>query len=195
MTAEAAQSRAYRAVVIGCSSGGLEALSMVLPPLPSSFPVPLIVVQHLHPRAMSRLPLLLGPKCAIEVHEAEEKIPPQPGVAYCVPPNYHLLLELDGTFSLNVDEPVNFSRPSIDVTFETAAEYYGPALIGVVLTGASSDGSRGLGHIKSLGGYTIVQDPKQAQSVIMPESAIRLVQPHLVLPLPDIGPMLIHLCQ
>jgi two-component system, chemotaxis family, protein-glutamate methylesterase/glutaminase len=152
-------------------------------------------VQHLNPRAMSRLHLLLERKCAIDVREADEKITPQPGVAYFVPPNYHLLLELDGTFSLSVDERVNFSRPAIDVTFETAAELYGSQLIGVVLTGASPDGSRGLARIKALGGYTIVQDPKEAQSMVMPQSAIRAAQPHAVLPLPDIGPLLIRLCQ
>jgi two-component system, chemotaxis family, protein-glutamate methylesterase/glutaminase len=193
MRAGGAQS--YRAVAIGCSAGGLEALSIVLPSLPAAFPVPLVVVQHLNPQAMSRLHLLLARNCAIAVREADEKIEPQPGVAYFVPPNYHLLLELDGTFSLSVDERVNFSRPAIDVTFETAAELYGSRLIGVVMTGASADGSRGLARIKSLGGYTIVQDPKEAQSVMMPESAIRAAQPHAVLPLRDIGPMLIRLCE
>lgn len=193
MTAGAAQS--YRAVVIGCSAGGLDALSVVLPSLPATFSVPIVIVQHINPRAMSRLHLLLERKCAIDVREADEKIKPRPGVAYFVPPNYHLLLELDGTFSLSVDERVNYSRPAIDVTFETAAEVYGSALIGVVMTGASADGSRGLARIKALGGYTIVQDPKEAQSAVMPESAIRVAQPHAVLPLRDIGPMLIRLCE
>jgi two-component system chemotaxis response regulator CheB len=192
MMAGAAQS--YRAVVIGCSAGGLEALSVVLPSLPAAFPVPLVIVQHFSPHAMSRLHVLLERKCAINVREADEKIKPQPGAAYFVPPNYHLLLELDGTFSLSVDERVNFSRPAIDVTFETAAELYGSALIGVVMTGASADGSQGLARIRALGGYTIVQDPKEAQSVIMPQSAIRVAQPHAVLPLRDIGPTLIRLC-
>ena len=193
MTAGAAQF--YRAVTIGCSAGGLDALSIVLPSLPAAFPVPLMIVQHISPQAMSRLHLLLKRKCAIDVREADEKIKPQPGVAYFVPPNYHLLLELDGTFSLSVDERVNFSRPAIDVTFETAAELYGSQLIGVVMTGASADGSRGLARIKALGGYTIVQDPKEAQSVVMPQSAIRAARPHAVLPLRDIGPMLIRLCE
>ncbi len=184
----------YQAVVIGCSAGGLDALSMVLPALPASFPVPLLIVQHLNPRSMSRLPLLLDPKCAIDVREADEKIRPQAGVAYCGPPNYHLLLEPDGTFSLSIDEPVNFSRPAIDVTFETAAEFYGPGLIGLVLTGASPDGSRGLARIKAQGGFTIVQDPEEAHSAVMPQSAIRVARPHLVLPLSEIGPMLIRLC-
>jgi two-component system chemotaxis response regulator CheB len=187
--------QSYRAVVIGCSAGGLEALSVVLPSLPVTFPAPLVIVQHINPRAMTRLHLLLERKCAIAVREADEKIKPQPGVAYFVPPNYHLLLELDGTFSLSVDERVNFSRPAIDVTIETAAELYGPALIGVVMTGASADGSRGLARIKALGGYTIVQDPKEAQTVTMPESAIRAAQPHAVLPLRDIGPRLVSLCE
>ena len=192
MTEAAAQS--YRAVVMGCSAGGLDALSVVLPSLPSGFPVPLVIVQHVNPQGMSRLHTILKGKCKIDVCEADEKTEPRPGTAYLAPPNYHLLLELDGTFSLSVDERVNFSRPAIDITFETAAELYGCALIGVVMTGASSDGSRGLARIKRLGGYTIVQDPKEAESATMPESAIRAAQPHAVLPLCDIGPTLTRLC-
>ena len=192
MTSGAAQS--YRAVVIGCSAGGLDALSIVLPSLPAAFPVPLVIVQHINPRVMSRLHTILSGKCAIDVREADEKIKPQPGVAYLAPPNYHLLLELDGTFSLSVDERVNYSRPAIDITFETAAELYGSELIGVVMTGASADGSRGLARINLLGGYAIVQDPKEAQSVAMPQFAIKAAEPHAVLPLRDIGPMLIRLC-
>ncbi|HLA27978.1 MAG TPA: chemotaxis protein CheB [Syntrophales bacterium] len=184
----------YRAVVIGCSAGGLDALSRVLPSLPAAFPAPLVIVQHINPRVMSRLHTILKGKCAIDVREADEKIRPQPGVAYLAPPNYHLLLELDGTFSLNVDERVNYSRPSVDVTFETAAESYGSELIGVVMTGASADGSRGLARIKLLGGYAIVQDPREAQSAAMPEAALKAAEPQAVLPLRDIGPMLIHLC-
>jgi len=192
MTAGAAQS--YQAVAIGCSAGGLDALSIVLPSLPAAFPVPLVIVQHINPRAMSHLHTILKSKCAIDVREADERIEPQPGVAYLAPPNYHLLMELDGTFSLSVDDRVNYSRPAIDVTFETAAELYRSGLIGVVMTGASADGSRGLARIKLLGGYTIVQDPKEAQSVTMPQSAINAAEPHAVLPLRDIGPMLIRLC-
>ncbi len=192
MTAGAAQS--YRAVVIGCSAGGLDALSILLPSLPAAFPAPLVIVQHVNPRERSRTHTILQGKCAIGVREADEKIKPQPGVAYLAPPNYHLLMELDGTFSLSVDERVNYSRPAIDITFETAAELYGSELIGVVMTGASADGSRGLARIKLLGGYAIVQDPKEAQSVAMPQSAINAAEPNAVLPLHDIGPMLIRLC-
>ena len=192
MTSGAAQS--YRAVVIGCSAGGLDALSQVLPLLPADFPVPLVIVQHVSPRAMSRLHIILQGKCAIKVREADEKIKPQPGVAYLAPSNYHLLLELDGTFSLSVDERVNYSRPAIDITFETAADLYGRELIGVVMTGASADGSRGLARIRSLGGYAIVQDPQEAQAVVMPQAAIKAADPQAVLPLCDIGPMLIRLC-
>ena len=184
----------YRAVLMGCSAGGLNALSVVLPSLPGTFPVPLVIVQHLSPRGMSRLHTILNGKCAIDVREAEEKLEPQPGTAYFAPPNYHLLLELDGTFSLSVDERVNFSRPAIDITFETAAELYRSALIGVVMTGASSDGSLGLARIKMLGGYAIVQDPKEAESPTMPQAALRAVQPDAVLLLRDIGPSLTRLC-
>ena len=188
------RAQSYRAVVMGCSAGGLDALSVVLPSLPGTFPVPMVIVQHVDPRGMSRLHAILKAKCKIDVREAEEKIAPCPGTAYFAPPNYHLLLELDGTFSLSVDQRVNYSRPAIDVTFETAAELYGSALIGVVMTGASSDGSRGLARIKVLGGYTIVQDPKEAEAATMPESAIRAVKPDAVLPLRDIGPTLTRLC-
>ena len=184
----------YRAVAIGCSAGGLDALSIVLPSLPAAFPVPLVIVQHTNPRAQSRSHAILNGKCAIDVREADEKIEPQPGVAYLAPPNYHLLLELDGTFSLSVDERINYSRPAIDITFDTAAELYGSGLIGVVMTGASADGSRGLARIKLLGGYTIVQDPQEAQYMVMPQSAIKAAEPHAILPLRDIGPMLIRLC-
>jgi two-component system, chemotaxis family, protein-glutamate methylesterase/glutaminase len=184
----------YRAVAMGCSAGGLDALSVVLPALPGAFAVPLVIVQHISPRNMSRLHAILKAKCAIDVREADEKIQPRPGTAYLAPPNYHLLLELDGTFSLSVDDRVNYSRPAIDVTFETAAELWGSALIGVVMTGASSDGSRGLERIKRLGGYTIVQDPKEAEAAVMPEAAIRTAEPHAVLPLRDIGPTLARLC-
>ena len=162
----------YKAVVIGVSAGGLEVLGMLLPLLPAGFPLPVIVVQHLHPLQDRSFLEILGRSCALVVKEAEEKEKAVPGVIYFAPPNYHLLIELDATFSLSVDEKVNYSRPSIDVLFETAAEAFGPGLIGIILTGAGKDGAAGLGRTKENGGLTIVQDPATAQFPIMPMAAM-----------------------
>ena len=183
-----------RAVVIGASAGGLEALSSVLGALPADFPVPVIVVQHQAPHARSQLGPILASRCRLRVSSADEKDVPQPGVIYLAPPNYHLLIELDGSLSLSVDERVNFSRPAIDVTFESAADCYGPDLIGVVLTGASSDGAAGLRKIKRAGGIAIVQDPRTAYASTMPEAAKAAAKPDIVAPLSEIGACLVRLC-
>lgn len=182
----------YEAVVIGCSAGGLEALSQVLPALPKSFPVPLFVVQHQHPQSRDRLTRLLCEKCAIKIKQVDEKETPLPGTAYFAPPNYHMLLELDKTLSLTVDEWVHHSRPSIDVLFETAAETYRSKLIGVLLTGANEDGVHGLMQIKRLGGKVIVQDPDTAYAPTMPRAGIRECAVDQVLPLKEIGQVLIQ---
>ena len=184
----------YSAVVLGSSTGGLDALSTILSGLPGDFPVPLIIVQHLFRDSDDRLPRLLDKKCDIQVKQADEKESPLPGIAYFAPPNYHLLLEEDRTFSLSVDERVNYSRPSIDVLFESAAEVYGSELIGVILTGANSDGSRGLKKIKEYGGFALVQDPLTAQAGLMPRSALEIVQVDQVVGLERIGPTLAALC-
>jgi two-component system chemotaxis response regulator CheB len=162
----------YKAVVIGVSAGGLEVLRMLLPNLPAGFPLPVIVVQHLHPLQDRSFLEILDRSCALVVREAEEKEKVVPGVVYFAPPNYHLLIESDATFSLSVDEKVNYSRPSIDVLFETAAEAFGAGLIGIILTGAGKDGAVGLRRTKENGGITIVQDPATAQFPIMPLAAM-----------------------
>jgi len=162
----------HKAVVIGVSAGGLDVLGRLLPLIPASFPLPVIVVQHLHPLQDRSFLEILGRSCALVVKEAEEKEKALPGVVYFAPPNYHLMLESDATFSLSVDEKVNYSRPSMDVLFETAAEAFGPGLIGIILTGAGRDGAVGLRRIKENGGTTIVQDPATAQFPIMPLAAM-----------------------
>ena len=134
---------APEAVVIGASAGALEALSSLLPALPSDYRLPILIVVHLPPDKTSLLAELLRARCAIRVREAEDKEPIEPGVVYFAPPDYHLLVEQDRRLSLSDDEPVLFSRPSIDVLFESAADAYGGGLIGVVLTGANSDGANG----------------------------------------------------
>ena len=133
---------------------------------------------------------MLSNRCELVVKEAEDTETIRPGCVYMAPADYHLLVERDYTLSLSVDEPVNYSRPSIDVLFQSAAEAYGPALLGIVLTGASHDGSRGLVRIKEFGGITVVQDPSTAQASLMPSAAIRASEVDYILGLSDIGPFL-----
>lgn len=177
----------YGAVVLGSSAGGLNALKTIFGALDKRFPLPVIIVQHVSPDADNYLSLFLDNMNKIRVKEADEKEVPQPGVAYIAPPNYHLLIELDRSFTLTVGERVNYARPSIDVLFETAAEAYGEGLIGIILTGANNDGSAGLKKIKERGGVTIVQNPEEAESDSMPRSAIETAGPDHVLSLKEIA--------
>ena len=179
-----------QAVVIGGSAGGLSALCEILSHIPQFFPYPIIVVLHLDPRGGSQLPQLLEAHCRLMVKEAEDTEEIHPGWVYIAPSDYHLLVERDYTLSLSVDEPVNYSRPSIDVLFQSAAETYGPSLLGIVLTGASQDGSQGLLSIKEFGGIAIVQDPSGAQAPLMPSAAIQVAEIDYILKLADIGPFL-----
>lgn len=187
------QQRCFKAVVIGASAGGLKALRKVLGALPEEFPLPILIVQHLHPDSGSYLVKILNDHCALHVKQAEEKEKVQPGIVYVAPPNYHLLLEEDFSLSLTVDARVNFSRPSVDVLFETAVYAYRDCLIGIILTGANSDGSKGALRIKQHGGYLIVQDPASAEAPSMPETTIELTQVDKILPLEQIGPYLLQL--
>jgi two-component system chemotaxis response regulator CheB len=161
-----------QAVVIGSSAGALEALSRILSVLPATFILPVIAVVHLPPDKRSILAELLQARSAVRVREAEDKEPIAPGTIYFAPPDYHLLVEMDRSLSLSSDEPVLFSRPSIDVLFESAADAYGCGLLGVVLTGANHDGARGLNAIVEGGGSAIVQDPDSAFAPAMPQAAI-----------------------
>lgn len=183
----------YEAVVIGVSAGGLQALSELLPALPAKYPLPIIVVQHIHSTSDGYLIHYLGEKCSLAVKEADEKETIQQGTIYFAPPNYHLLVEGDFTMALNVDEKIRYSRPSVDVLFESAAEAYQSKLVGIVLTGANDDGSHGLKMIKEHGGLAIVQDPSDAEYSVMPEAAIASCQVDFVLPLAEIGRLLIQL--
>jgi len=186
---------AYQAVVIGCSAGGVSALQSIFQSISHNFPVPIIVVAHQIANSRSMLADVLNYTCAIEVIEAEEKVMPQANHIYTAPANYHLLIEHDGSFSLNVDPKVCFCRPAIDVTFETASEYYGKKLIAVLLTGANSDGSNGVRAVKQAGGIAIVQDPLSAEVATMPESAIRTGCVDYVLPTKDILGKLLKLIE
>jgi len=180
-------SKRFQAVVVGVSAGGLEVLKALLASIPASFPLAMVIVQHLHPLQDKFLIEYLDERCAIPVREADEKEPVEPSNIYFAPPNYHLLIEADKTFSLSIDAKVNYSRPSIDVLFESAAEAYGSSLIGVVLTGASADGAAGLRRIKESGGLAIVQDPKTAEFPIMPRAALESTEVDYVLSIEEMG--------
>ena len=164
----------YEIVVVGTSWGGLSALGTVVSGLPATFALPLVVVQHRSPDAAGFLAELLQARTGLEVVEVDDKRPIAPGNVYVAPPNYHLLIDR-GYFSLTTDAPVRYSRPSIDVTFVSAADEYGRRAIGVVLTGANEDGALGLKRIADRGGYAIVQDPETAEGPVMPRAALRAV--------------------
>jgi two-component system chemotaxis response regulator CheB len=185
----------YQIIVMGGSAGVMAALTELLPVFPADYPLPIVVVQHLHPLQDNSLIGHFDVQCALTVKEAEEKEPIKTGCIYFAPPNYHLLIEDDKTFSLSIDEKVNYARPSIDVLFESAVNAYGPWIIGVILTGANNDGARGLQLIKSRGGLTIVQDPRTAESVYMPKAALEATRVDHVLPLRDIGKLLLEIHQ
>lgn len=159
------------AVVIGASAGALEALSVILPALPAQFSLPLMIVVHLPPDKQSVMAELFQASCRINVREAEDKEPINGGTAYFAPPDYHLLVEADRHLSLSGDDPVLYSRPSIDVLFESAADAYGPALIAIVLSGSNQDGAAGLKAVFDCGGVAIVQSPDEAFASAMPEAA------------------------
>ena len=165
-------SRAVEAIAVGASAGALEALSVVLPALPAGFRAAILIVVHLPADRPSMLAELLRAKSAIDVREAEDKEPIRPGTAYVAPPDYHLLVERDRRLSLSSEEPINYSRPSVDVLFESAADVFGPGLVGVVLTGANADGAAGLRAVVAAGGVAVVQRPDEAYAANMPEAAL-----------------------
>lgn len=182
----------YSVVAIGTSWGGLAALTKLLGDLPMDFGIPVVVVQHRSKDSERLLVQLLQDATDMKVGEIEDKDPLTPGTVHVAPANYHVLIE-QGYASLTVEEPVRYSRPSIDVMFSSAADTYGTAAIGVVLTGANEDGARGLAHIVKRGGLALVQDPKTAEIPIMPQAAIRAVPSAEVLSLETLGPRLIAL--
>jgi two-component system chemotaxis response regulator CheB len=175
--------RAIEAVVIGGSAGAVSALGEILPGLPSDYP-PVLVVLHVLASSPSRLVDVYRPRCAMRVREAEAFEPIERGSVYFAPADYHLLVEPDGRCALSVGPPVLFSRPAIDVLFESAALAYGAALAGVVLTGASADGAHGLSAIDSAGGLTFVQEPSTAAASMMPRAAADAVPAARVLSVP-----------
>ncbi len=183
----------YDAIVMGLSAGGLDVLETVFPQLPDVLSIPIMIVQHRGKSQDNYICRHLARFCSCDVKEAEDKMPVKPGSIYIAPSDYHMMVEMDQTLSLSVDPPVNFSRPSVDVLFETAAEVYKERLVGVVMTGANDDGSMGLKKIKQFGGLLVVQDPKTATAPQMPLATIDAADVDHILTVEDIGKFLASL--
>jgi len=184
------RARPPRAVVIGGSAGGVEALRVLLPALPGGSGVPALVVLHVSADARNVWALLFERSAAV-VREAEDKDVALPGNVYIAPPNYHLLVDGAGHLSLSIDARVRFARPSIDVLFESAAWAFRDRLLGIVLSGANDDGASGLAAIARAGGHTWVQTPDTATASLMPRSALEAVPAARVLGLGD----MVHIFQ
>jgi two-component system chemotaxis response regulator CheB len=182
-------------VAIGTSLGGLNALLTLLRVLPHDLGVAVVVVQHRGAASNGSLAAVLQEHTALRVLEAEDKARLEPGIVYIAPPDYHLLVEDRHSLALSTEGPVRSARPSIDVLFESAAAAYGPAVIAVLLTGASADGAEGLAHVKARGGRAIVEDPATAECATMPAAGIAAAAVDYVLPLERIGPHLVSLVE
>lgn len=180
-------------IVIGTSAGGVEALSMLLPALPEGLRAAVFIVLHLPRERPSLLVEIFQPKCALPVREGLDKEPVDRGTVYFAPPDYHLLVDDGPQLALSADELVNYSRPSIDVLFESAADWYQNRLLGIILTGANEDGASGLAAVHRAGGTTVVQRPDTAYAPLMVESALSRSPVDMVLTLEEIAALLRNL--
>jgi two-component system chemotaxis response regulator CheB len=178
------------AIVIGCSAGGLAALTPLLRALDPTQAQAMVVCIHSGDHGAGPLGPLRARHGRLPVREAHECGPVQAGTVYLAPPGYHLLIERDRRFALSVDMPVHYSRPSIDVLFESATDAYGARLVGVVLTGASVDGAQGLARIRLGGSLAIVRDPSETPSPAMPQAALAYAGADHCLPLTRIASLL-----
>ncbi len=183
----------FKAVVIGTSAGGLDALTRIIGKLPADFPAALLIVQHLPAQSDDFLERYLQAHSQLVAAPVHPGLLIEGGVIYCAPANYHMLVEQDRTLSLSIEAYIQYSRPSIDVLFESAADAYQRQLIGLILTGANCDGSFGLNRVHHRGGVTIVQSPDSAEYQEMPESAIQATPVDHVLPLDQIATLLTEL--
>jgi two-component system chemotaxis response regulator CheB len=178
---------AVELVAIGASAGGVDAIGTLLQALPAGFPAAVAIVLHIPPDSASLLSALFTPRCLLRVKEVDDKEMLAPGFVYFAAPDYHMLVEPDRSLSLSQDEPVNFSRPSIDLLLESAALAYGPRMLGIVLTGGSPDGTQGLRCVREQGGMAWVQDPAEAVAPAMPASAIAHAGADRILTLADMA--------
>lgn len=177
-------------VVIGASVGAIGALGVILPALPADYPIPVLVVVHIPRHTDSLLPSIFQQRCPLVVKEAEDKEALRGGVIYFAPPDYHLLVNPDFTLALSSDEAVNYSRPSVDVLFESAAEAFGDGVTGVILTGSNEDGAAGIHAVCAAGGGALVQTPASAEGKAMPLTAIAACPSARVLELLEIAEFL-----
>ncbi len=189
------ENRKIEAIVIGASAGGIKALLFLLSRLPVFFSIPIVIVVHMPESRESRLADVFQHHMMIKVAVAEDKDYLRPGHVYFAGPGYHLSIECNRSFSVSCEEPVHFSRPSIDVLMSSAADVYGASLVGILLTGANQDGAEGMARINAVGGLTVIQDPAEAEMAVMPESALKLFTPDFVLPLSDIQSLIFKLEQ
>jgi two-component system chemotaxis response regulator CheB len=184
----------YELVAFGGSWGGLAAYDRILPALPEGFPAAIVIVQHRSPDSHpGALTAYLQARSPLPVCEIDDKDPVISGQVHLAPSDYHTLVE-HGHFALSTEAAVRHSRPSIDVMFESAADAYGERLIGAILTGANDDGADGIVAIKRRGGCTIAQDPASAEKRAMPEAAIATGAVQHVVPVEEIGPLVVKLC-
>ena len=182
--------RALDAIVVGGSAGGVEALSELLPVLPAKRGLSVFVVLHQPRDRSSLLPELFASRCALTVCEPDDKQAIEADCIYFAPSDYHMLVDVGPQISLSADELVHFSRPSIDVLFESAADVYGARLLAIVLSGGNADGADGARAVHDAGGVVIVQDPRTARVPVMPQSALDRVTPDAVLPVAGISMLL-----
>ena len=185
--------RQIEAVVIGASAGGVGALLRLLPGLPANYGCAVVAVLHVPEGRQSQLAGVFQQRMAMPVYEAMDKQELSRGTLYFAGSGYHLSVERDHSFSLSCEAPVHFARPAIDYLMESAADAYGAALVGILLTGANQDGAAGMAAIGRAGGLTVVQDPAEAEVPTMPQEAIRLRRPDLVLSLDEIHTLLLML--
>lgn len=183
-----------RAIVIGCSAGGMRALRVLLSGVRADLDVPLFAVCHTGSEDVTTLCELIAASSAIPVREARERHLAAPGTAYIAPGGYHLLVEENGRMALSTDERVTFARPAIDVLFDSAAGVYGNRLVGIVMTGANHDGAAGLARIRQRGGIAIVQEPCDAEAPTMPQAALDIAGADHCVALQEIAPLLNRMC-
>jgi two-component system chemotaxis response regulator CheB len=185
--------RSFDAVVIGASAGGVGALLHLLPGLPAGYGRAVVALLHIPENRQSQLADVFKQRMDLPVREAADKEAVSSGTLYFAGSGYHLSVEMDRSFSLSCEAPLHFARPAIDFLMESAADAYGPALLGILLTGANHDGAAGLAAIGAAGGLTVVQDPAEAEVPTMPAEAIRQRKPDLILPLNEIHTLLLML--
>lgn len=181
-------------IVIGTSAGGVDMLKKIAPAFAKSGFVKCAIVIHMSPNGPNLIPSLMADDCAFKVKEAEPGEPMEPDTIYIAPPDYHICLEPNHIVTLSNEEPLNFSRPSIDVLFDSAAYAYGKRTLGILLTGANNDGATGLKTIQNAGGKTVIQKPEEAEWNVMPQSALEIMKPDLILSTKEIIELIQSIC-